>query len=116
MTAKSDFNAEEWTTLAEAPLFAALRVADPYRAFVVVARRLHADALSPPLLSGVSGDHFVDCVQLWVVGLGVRHIGRNSCTTSVGAGDDGAFGRRFLHGGVTVKRRHPPSSWCLFSG
>ena len=34
---------------------AALRVADPYRAFVAVARRLHADALSPPLQSGTEG-------------------------------------------------------------
>jgi UDP-3-O-[3-hydroxymyristoyl] glucosamine N-acyltransferase len=34
---------------------AALRVADPYRAFVAVARRLHADALSPPLQSGIAG-------------------------------------------------------------
>ena len=34
---------------------AALRVADPKRAFVAVARRLHADALSPPLQSGMSG-------------------------------------------------------------
>jgi UDP-3-O-[3-hydroxymyristoyl] glucosamine N-acyltransferase len=34
---------------------AALRVADPYRAFVAVWRRLHADALTPQLLSGLSG-------------------------------------------------------------
>jgi UDP-3-O-[3-hydroxymyristoyl] glucosamine N-acyltransferase len=34
---------------------AALRVADPYRAFVAVARHMHADALVPPLLSGLSG-------------------------------------------------------------
>ena len=34
---------------------AALRVADPYRAFVAVARRLHADALSPPLQAGMAG-------------------------------------------------------------
>jgi UDP-3-O-[3-hydroxymyristoyl] glucosamine N-acyltransferase len=34
---------------------AALRVADPYRAFVAVARRLHADALSPPLQAGGAG-------------------------------------------------------------
>jgi UDP-3-O-[3-hydroxymyristoyl] glucosamine N-acyltransferase len=34
---------------------AVLRVADPKRAFVAVARRLHADALSPPLMSGQAG-------------------------------------------------------------
>jgi UDP-3-O-[3-hydroxymyristoyl] glucosamine N-acyltransferase len=34
---------------------AALRVADPYRAFVAVARRLHADALSPKLVTAQSG-------------------------------------------------------------
>lgn len=37
------------------PRIAALRVADPYRAFVAVARKLHADALSPPLQSGTAG-------------------------------------------------------------
>lgn len=37
------------------PRVAALRVADPNRAFNVVARRLHADALRPPLLSGTTG-------------------------------------------------------------
>lgn len=34
---------------------AALRVADPYRAFVAVARKLHADALKPRAQSGVEG-------------------------------------------------------------
>jgi UDP-3-O-[3-hydroxymyristoyl] glucosamine N-acyltransferase len=34
---------------------AVLRVADPHRAFVAVARKLHADALSPPLQAGVAG-------------------------------------------------------------
>ena len=34
---------------------AALRVADPYRAFVAVARKLHADALKPRSQSGVEG-------------------------------------------------------------
>jgi UDP-3-O-[3-hydroxymyristoyl] glucosamine N-acyltransferase len=34
---------------------AALRVADPKRAFVAVARRLHADALSPKLITAQSG-------------------------------------------------------------
>jgi UDP-3-O-[3-hydroxymyristoyl] glucosamine N-acyltransferase len=33
----------------------ALRVADPYRAFVTVARRFHADALRPPLQFGSAG-------------------------------------------------------------
>jgi UDP-3-O-[3-hydroxymyristoyl] glucosamine N-acyltransferase len=37
------------------PRVAALRVADPYRAFVAVARRLHADALSPALQFGAAG-------------------------------------------------------------
>lgn len=37
------------------PRIAALRVADPYRAFVAVARRLHADALKPQLQSGEAG-------------------------------------------------------------
>lgn len=34
---------------------AALRVADPYRAFVTVARKLHVDALRPPLQFGATG-------------------------------------------------------------
>lgn len=37
------------------PHVTALRVADPYRAFVAVARRFHADALRPPLQFGAPG-------------------------------------------------------------
>ena len=73
MTVMTDFNAEEWSTLVEAPLFAGMRVAAAERGGTIreslAAARTYADARRH---QGES--EFVDAITSWAPALDARQL------------------------------------------